>query len=30
MNKGILDSSTKKIFEDLNKCIQELNTKIKK
>ena len=28
--KGILDNSTKKIFEDLNRSIKELNTKTKK
>ena len=28
--KGIIDSSTKKIFEDLNNSIQELNAKNKK
>jgi hypothetical protein len=28
--QGILDSSTKKIFENLNKNIQELNIKNKK
>lgn len=29
-DQGILDTSTKKIFADLNKCIKELNTKNRK
>ena len=29
-DQGVLDASTKKIFEDLNKGIQELNAKNKK